>query len=219
MIRIYEYDPHESVDEEDNVTVTYAYRDFQNYLFSFPYDFKWDWSKDMVTINGIAYRISSVKHVNDDNQITCTCTCGNNGNGDSSDGGSGSSGISKVKTDHTLHGEGNNDVPLGVKLSDLAGNGLQKLEDGLYVNQPTGNNVHSIEYDLSAQLDGTKQTFTIKEEIALETIEEVYWAGQYQIRGLNYTIDTETHSLTTLFDVAPKATKGRRLVIKYRTTE
>ena len=122
MIRMYEYEPR--VDEQGNATE--GYRDFQNYLFSHPYGFLWDFLSDKVVIYGIAYRISSLRRIPDSNQVICLCCGDGSGSG-------GSSFISKVKTDESLHGEGSETDPLGVQLSQKDGNRLQILEDGCYV--------------------------------------------------------------------------------------
>jgi hypothetical protein len=81
-----------------------------------------------VVIYGISYRISSLRRVPDASQVTCLCTCG-----DGSGSGSGGAGIAKIKTDVSLHGEGSEANPLGVLLSEKAGNRLQILDDGCYV--------------------------------------------------------------------------------------
>ena len=130
MIRMCEYEPR--VDDEGNTTE--ACRDFQNYLFSHPYGFTWDFPADKVVIFGIAYRISSLRHYPDGNQVTCLCLCGGNG-GESSDSGNGRTVISKIKTDESLQGEGIEDNPLGVQLSQRAGNRLQILDDGCFVGE------------------------------------------------------------------------------------
>ena len=126
MIRMYEYSPR--IDDDGNTTE--AYRDFQNYLFSHPYSFLWDFPADKVVIHNVAYRISSLRRIPDGNQVTCLCVCNGGGSGN---GGSGGPGISKIKTDESLHGEGNDTNPLGVQLSQMAGNRLQILEDGCFV--------------------------------------------------------------------------------------
>jgi len=124
MIRLYEYSPR--IDDAGNATE--AFRDFQNYLFSHPYDFLWDFPADKVVIYGIAYRISSLRRIPDGNQVTCLCICG----GESS-GNGGTTVISKIKTDVSLQGEGIEDNPLGVQLSQKLGNRLQILDDGCFV--------------------------------------------------------------------------------------
>ena len=129
MIRLYEYTPR--IDADGNTTE--VYRDFQNYLFSQPYGFLFDWQTDKVIIYDIAYRLSSMQHINDGKQVTCVCVCGGGGNVGDGQGGSGTAGISRVKTDNTLQGEGNDAQPLGAKLSALPGNRLQVEADGLYV--------------------------------------------------------------------------------------
>ena len=126
MIRLYEYSPR--IDDDGNTTE--AYRDFQNYLFSHPYSFLWDFPADKVVIHNVAYRISSLRRIPDGNQVTCLCVCNGGGSGN---GGSGGPGITKIKTDESLHGEGNDTNPLGVQLSQMAGNRLQILEDGCFV--------------------------------------------------------------------------------------
>ena len=125
MIRLYEYSPR----LDDDGAPTEAYRDFQNYLFSHPYSFLWDFPADKVVIHNVAYRISSLRRIPDGNLVTCLCLCDGSGNG----GSSGGSGISKLKTDVSLYGEGNDTNPLGVQLSQLAGNRLQILDDGCFV--------------------------------------------------------------------------------------
>jgi hypothetical protein len=124
---MYEYVPR--LDADGNLTE--AYRDFQNYLFSHPYDFLWDFPADKVVIFGIAYRISSLRRIPDANQVTCLCVCG--GSGENSGSGGTGTGASKIVTDVSLHGEGSEADPLGVQLSQMAGNRLQILEDGCYV--------------------------------------------------------------------------------------
>jgi hypothetical protein len=120
---MYEYEPR--IDADGNTTE--AYRDFQNYLFSHPYGFVWDFPADKVVIYGVAYRISSLRRIPDgDNQVTCICMCSGGGTG-------GGGGISKIITDVSLHGEGSEANPLGVQLSQKAGNRLQILDDGCYV--------------------------------------------------------------------------------------
>jgi hypothetical protein len=122
MIRLYEYAPR--IDESGNSTE--SYRDFQNYLFSHPYTFLWDFPADKVVIYNVAYRISSLRRIPENNQVTCLCVC--------EGGGAGSGpGITKINTDVSLHGEGNEANPLGVQLSQLAGNRLQILDDGCFV--------------------------------------------------------------------------------------
>ena len=63
MIRMYEYEPRKSVDDDGNITVTNVYHDFQNYLFSAPYDFEWDFAADKVIIYDVAYRISTHRRI------------------------------------------------------------------------------------------------------------------------------------------------------------
>ena len=119
MIRLLEYSPR--IDEEGNETE--AYRDFQNYLFSRPYGFVWDFSADKVVVYGIPYRISSLRHVPESVRVTCICGEG---------AGSNETGAVKVKTDGSLQGKGGEAEPLGVMLSKKTGNRLQILEDGCY---------------------------------------------------------------------------------------
>jgi len=128
MIRLYEYSPR--IDEDGNATE--VCRDFQNYLFSHPYDFIWDFPADKVVIFGIAYRISSLRHFPDNSNVTCLCLCGGNSGESSGSGGIGTV-ISKIKTDESLQGEGIEDDPLGVQLSQKIGNRLQILNDGCFV--------------------------------------------------------------------------------------
>jgi hypothetical protein len=116
------------VDEESNATE--AYRDFQNYLFSHPYGFVWDFPADKVIIYGIAYRISSLRRIPDTNQVTCLCVCGNGGGNGNNGGGTG---ITKITTDESLQGEGSEAAPLGVRLSQKSGHRLHILDDGCYV--------------------------------------------------------------------------------------
>ena len=127
MIRMYEYAPR--TDADGNTTE--AYRDFQNYLFSHPYGFVWDFPADKVVIYGVAYRISSLRLIPDGSQVTCICLYGGGSGGGTGTGGG--TGIAKIFTDVSLHGEGNETNPLGVQLSQRAGNRLQILDDGCYV--------------------------------------------------------------------------------------
>jgi hypothetical protein len=69
-----------------------------------------------------------LRRIPDGNQVTCVCICGG-GNG----GSGGGTVLSKIVTDVSLHGEGNEANPLGVQLSQKAGNRLQILDDGCYV--------------------------------------------------------------------------------------
>ena len=71
MIRLYEY----IQNEPDNP----VYRDFQNFLFSQPYDFIWDFPADKVTIHGTAYRISSRQFISDSSSGTVIIGGGNTG--------------------------------------------------------------------------------------------------------------------------------------------
>jgi len=167
---MFEYEPR--VDAEGNTTE--AYRDFQNYLFSHPYTFVWDWLADKVVIYDIAYRISSLRHVPDGNQITCLCICGGNGGG-------GGTGIVKIKTDESLHGEGSEAEPLGVQLSQKLGNRLQILEDGCFVgdepqpyNPPSvvlSSNIPEGEYLMGETL--TNMALTVSVTVGSERIRDV----------------------------------------------
>jgi len=131
MIRMTEYYPR--VDDDGNTIE--AYRDFQNYLFSRPSGFLWDFPSDKVVIYGTAYRISSLQNINDDMQASCQCDgCAADGSG-----AGGSYGFAQIIYDRTIHGEGTKDIPLGVKLSETDDNQLWLLEDGLFygdMNEP-----------------------------------------------------------------------------------
>jgi len=122
---MYEYTP--QVDDDGNVTE--VYRDFQNYLFSRPYGFIWNFPDDKVIIYSVAYRISSLQRINDNVQVNCICNCGGGGSG-----GSGGGVIAKIITDESLHGEGTDAKPLGVQISQRSGNRLIILDDGCYAS-------------------------------------------------------------------------------------
>lgn len=70
-----------------------------------------------------------------------------------------------------------------------------------------------ITYDLTDQLDGVKQTFTISNTISKSSSVMVFYAGQYLVRDVNYTLDVEKHTLTTLFQEAPTAEEDRHLIL------
>ncbi len=163
MIRMYEYEPH--VDDEGNAVE--AFKDFQNFLFSYPYSFRWDFPNDKIVIYGIAYRISSLRRIPDNNQITCLCVCDGSGNGSGS-----GAGITKIKTDVSLHGEGSEADPLGVQLSQKSGNRLLILDDGCYVGSDPpqytppvitlSSNIPTGEYLLGQSLDNMILTAAIQ---------------------------------------------------------
>jgi hypothetical protein len=167
---MYEYEPR--IDDDNNVIE--AFRDFQNYLFSHPYGFLWDFVADKVVIYGIAYRISSLRRIPDAYQVTCLCTCDGSGSG-------GGTVIGKVKTDVSLHGEGSEANPLGVQLSERAGNRMQILDDGCYVgdeqqpyNPPAivlSSNIPTGEYLKGETLANMELTVTITK--GSETIRDI----------------------------------------------
>ena len=183
MIRMYEYEPR--VDEQGNATE--AFRDFQNYLFSHPYDFIWDFSADKVVIYGIAYRISSLRRIPDGNQITCLCLCG--GNGGESSGNGGATVVSKIKTDESLQGEGSEDKPLGVQLSQKIGNRLQILDDGCFVGgEPVPYSPPSVVLSSSIPEGGYLKGETLAEMVLTVTVA----IGSERIRDVRIFEGTKT---------------------------
>jgi len=183
MIRLYEYSPR--IDDTGNATE--AFRDFQNYLFSHPYDFLWDFPADKVVIYGIAYRISSLRHIPDGNQITCLCICG--GNGGESSGNGGATVIPKIKTDVSLLGEGIEDNPLGVQLSQKLGNRLQILDDGCFVGgEPVPYQPPKIVLSSSFEQD----EYLIGNTLANMILTVTVTAGSEQIRDLRIMEGTKT---------------------------
>ena len=69
------------------------------------------------------------------------------------------------------------------------------------------------EYDITDQMDGTTQHFTLPIELdgAVGSNISVYYGGQRLANGTNYTISGLT--LTTLFDTPPTANNNRRLIL------
>jgi hypothetical protein len=70
----------------------------------------------------------------------------------------------------------------------------------------------AIEYDLTNQLDGSTQVFTIDETITNANI-VVYYQGLRLVRNLQYTVDLEEHTITTLLDIPPDSDENRHLII------
>jgi hypothetical protein len=88
MIRLHEFYPTiETVIDDDGNTLekeTFKFRDFQNYLFTYPDFIEFDFPNDKVKIEGTWYRLSSFEHLdntNVNNNITvhCDCKCGGQG--------------------------------------------------------------------------------------------------------------------------------------------
>jgi hypothetical protein len=85
--------------------------------------------------------------------------------------GSGGVGISKIRTDVSLQGEGNDAKLLGIQLSELAGNRLQVLDDGCYVGSDPlpytppaivlSSNIAEGEYLKGESLDNMKLTVVV----------------------------------------------------------
>jgi hypothetical protein len=69
------------------------------------------------------------------------------------------------------------------------------------------------ELDLSGQMDGARTVFSAGMTLRPEVPVSLYYAGQRQLAGVNYTVDYDAGTLTTLFDSAPDAGEGRRLVL------
>ena len=182
MIRMYEYEPR--IDADGNPTE--AYRDFQNYLFSHPYGFLWDFHADKVIIYGVAYRISSLRRIPDGSEVTCFCLCGGGSGGGT---GSGGSGITKIVTDVSLHGEGNETHPLGVQLSQKAGNRLQILDDGCYVgDEPLPYSPPTVELSSSIPEDEYLKGETLTNMILTVTVT----VGSERIRDVRIFDGTKT---------------------------
>lgn len=72
-------------------------------------------------------------------------------------------------------------------------------------------NIKLNKYDLTEQMDGAKQTFAIDGQVI--SILFLFYGGQHQTEGVNYTVDYVNHTLTTLFEVAPSAADNRTLEI------
>ena len=185
MIRMYEYEPR--IDDAGNATE--ACRDFQNYLFSHPYDFIWDFPADKVVIYGIAYRISSLRRIPDSNQVTCLCICGG-GSSDNSNGNNGGATVkSKINTDVSLQGEGSEDNPLGVQLSQKIGNRLQILDDGCFVGgEPVPYNPPSVVLSSSIEQGGYLKGETLANMKLTVTVA----AGSERIRDVRIFEGTKT---------------------------
>ena len=194
MIRMYEYEPR--VDDQGNAAT--AFRDFQNYLFSHPYGFIWDFQNDKVTIYGIPYRISSLQRVPDNNRVTCLCLWGGSENGGNNPG------SGKIVTDVSLHGEGTDTSPLGVQLSKKAGNRLQILDDGCYVgseplpyNPPSvvlSSSIQAGEYLKSEPLTG--MVLTVKVTAGSESIRDVRIHDGTKTFHVFESIPAGTHTYT-----------------------
>lgn len=68
-------------------------------------------------------------------------------------------------------------------------------------------------YDITNQLDGVKQTFTIASSIDKDCSVMVFYAGQLLVNEVNYTLDFENHTLTTLFPEAPTSDEAKHLIL------
>jgi hypothetical protein len=69
-----------------------------------------------------------------------------------------------------------------------------------------------LQYDLTNQMDGEKTVFTIDSGITASSFVMVHYAGQMLVEGVNYTIDTTTHTLTYL-GTPPDADDSRHLTL------
>lgn len=74
-------------------------------------------------------------------------------------------------------------------------------------------NSTNIAYDLTDQLDGVTQEFDIDPSIDETKSMILFYAGQYLVRGVNYTVDFTNSTITTLFDEAPDADENRHLTL------
>lgn len=68
-------------------------------------------------------------------------------------------------------------------------------------------------YDITGQLDGTKQTFVISKTITPDKSLLVFYAGQLLLKDVNYTVDYDKHTLTTLFPEPPDSLEDKHLVL------
>ena len=183
---MYEYTP--QVDDDGNVTE--VYRDFQNYLFSRPYGFIWNFPDDKVIIYSVAYRISSLQRINDNVQVNCICNCGGGGSG-----GSGGGVIAKIITDESLHGEGTDAKPLGVQISQRSGNRLIILDDGCYAS---GGGFQYIAPTVTLTSSIPEGEFTYGEKISMRLTIQVE-AGSEEIKSVSLFQDSK------LFEVFDKS--------------
>ena len=90
-------------------------------------------------------------------------------------------------------------------VKDIEGQKLEVLIDGTVTT--------NVKYDITNQLDGIKQIFSIDKYITSDKAVLVFYAGQLLVDGVNYTIDFVNHRLVTLFPEAPDAEEGRHLII------
>lgn len=72
---------------------------------------------------------------------------------------------------------------------------------------------NNIMFDISDQMDGEVQEFTIDSSITNKKSMLVFYAGQMLVPGENYTVDYDNHKLTTLLPEAPTADEGRHLIL------
>jgi len=116
--------------------------------------------------------------------------------------------------------------PIGVKKGDVIGttsngNGIAStlfwmppIPIPLSSDHTPGLTAKLVEYDLTSQLDGITQEFIIPNEVTSESFIVLYYGGQRQQRGKNYTVDFVNHKITTLFPKAPDNLKNRGLVLE-----
>lgn len=71
----------------------------------------------------------------------------------------------------------------------------------------------TLTYDITEQLNGIRQKFNIDYSITPDKSMLVFYAGQLLLENVNYTVDYEKHTLTTLFPEAPTSDEDRHLTL------
>ena len=84
---------------------------------------------------------------------------------------------------------------------------------GIYVPINGGGSSSIVEYDLTSQLDGVKDTFNIDSSITNTTSIALYYAGQRLVNGINYTVDYTSHTITVDFDIPLDSLNNRCLIL------
>jgi len=76
---------------------------------------------------------------------------------------------------------------------------------------PTMN--YTRQYDLTAQVDGVKTTFVIPDSITEDMAFELYYAGQWLQKDVDYVVDYIAHTVTTLLEDPVNSNDDRHLVL------
>ncbi|MBQ2639150.1 MAG: hypothetical protein IJF92_00070 [Bacilli bacterium] len=91
---------------------------------------------------------------------------------------------------------------------DIEDENLLQIIDGNNCEVPVTNI-----YDLTSQIDGTTQIFNIDSNIKSTDTILAFYAGQHLIEDVNYEVDYDNHTLTTLLDEAPNTRENKHLYL------